>query len=228
MRRTAKPRDGSPLDPRPKRRLYRKICIFSLLLLGAPVLYYFDVHLIVIGYLRNEPCYRSRPATYWGAQIQSRHRWNRHSNEAATRVLITLLAKVNVHPTLDTPIREGDVRALPVLLFLLKDSDPDVRSYAVGFLGMINPPEERTIAAIIEALDDEDFHVRVESIYALGNLGPSARAAVPRLIRLSDQADLLSDQGLLGRVARDNLAEIDPEALKSLKPFNEFQRFQRK
>src|SRR5437899_346577 len=135
-----KSRDAPSLEPRAKRCLYRKTYIFLLVVLAVPVLYYFDVHLIVIGYLRNEPCYRSRPASYWGAQIQSWHRWNRHSNEEPNRTLITVLAKVNIHPMRDIGIREGDEKALPVLLFLLKDSDPDVRSYAVGFLGMIHPP----------------------------------------------------------------------------------------
>ncbi len=170
------PKQSSLADtPRKARRRWEIwICLVLVLL---PLIYFFDIHLIVIGYLRNEPCYRWRPAAYWKAQIQSRYRWLRNSDEPLTHIAIAILIKIKRNPYTDYSFREGDRRALPVLLFLIKDSDADVRSDAVFLLGMIDPPDERTMAAIIEALDDEDFGVRLHSLAALRNLGPSARGS---------------------------------------------------
>jgi hypothetical protein len=189
-------------------------CVVLVLL---PFVYCFDLHFIVIGYLRNEPCYRGRPATYWKAQFQSRNRWRRDSGEEFTRALLIALDKINIHPSVGDPITVGDRSAIPVLLFLVQhsdlahDSDPEVRGEAIGLLGCLDPPDDRAIGPIIDALSSHDMGVRLAAINALQAYGPRARNAVPKLIALADNPTY-------GRDIRQSLKQIDPEELKKLKP----------
>jgi hypothetical protein len=181
------------MEPRRKRRLFCQISIFLLLILASPLVYYFDVYFIVAGYLRNEPCYRLRPATYWRAQIQSKYRWIRDKHELTTNLAIQALSAIGRSPTDGYPLRVGDENALPVLLFLVKDSDENVRKDAISLLGVMDTSDERTIGPIIEGLDDQSVGVREASFCALDGLSAwdplDARlgAAVPRLIRWANE-----------------------------------------
>ncbi len=177
-----------------------------------PFFYLFDLHLIIYGYLKNEPCYRWRPASYWRARIQSAYRWRRHSDEWLTRVTLIVLDKINIHPTADDPIPVGDGSAVLVLLFLARDSDlahnsdADVRGYAVGLLGSLDPSDERAIVPIIEALSSYDMGVRSAALRALQPFGPKARDAVPKILPM-----LKNDYS---GEARHTLDIIDPDGLE--------------
>jgi hypothetical protein len=200
----------------PAKRSWRWQVWVCLIVLLVPLSYCLDLHLVLIGYLRNEPCYRLRPASYWRAQIQSKYRWIRDKDEPATRLAIDLLMKIHRDPTYGYALLEGDQRGIPVLLFLAKDSDEEVRQEAITLLAMIHPCDERTIAPIIDALEDESPGVRAMSLAALDGLAasdpfdPRARAAVPRLIRWANENP--SDS-----VPRSILNRIHPE----LKPLSQ-------
>jgi hypothetical protein len=103
--------------------------------------------------------------------------------------------------------RSGAV--VPVLLELLRDNRPSVRSDAVWALAEVDPPPEEAVSALLEALGDSNCCVRSHAILALGRMGPAARQAVPALARLWEQADYL---------AGDALQKIDPETAKHTHP----------
>jgi hypothetical protein len=197
-----------------KRRWKIWVCCLLVLL---PVIYYFDLHLIVAGYLRNEPCYRWRPASYWRAQIESWYRWQSFGHDTWTeRATLIVLEKLNIDPTPDEPIEVGDRSAVPVLVFLVQQSDlahgynPCVRGHALGRLGRLDPPDDRAIPVITEALSSADMGVRLAAVDALQAYGPKARDAVPKIVPL-----LKNDRS--GQV-RITLEIIDPEHWKSAKP----------
>jgi hypothetical protein len=197
-----------------KRRWKIWTCLVVFLL---PLLYYFDLHLVLVGYLRNEPCYRWRPATYWRAQVESWYRWQSYNNDDwGAGVTLIVLEKLNIDPSLDDPIKVGDRSAVPVLVFLVQQSDlahgynPHVRGYAIGHLSCLDPPDDRAIPAIIEALSSADMSVRWAAVDALQAYGPKGREAVPKIVPL-----LKNDRS--GQV-RITLEIIDPEHWKSAKP----------
>lgn len=68
-------------------------------------------------------------------------------------------------------------RALPSLVALLKDDDPEVRIFAANLLGDIK--DRRAAQDLIRATKDTDSNVRVASTEALGKIGePEAVAAL--------------------------------------------------
>jgi HEAT repeat protein len=60
-------------------------------------------------------------------------------------------------------------RALPSLVDLLKDDDPEVRIFAANLLGDIK--DRRAIQGLISAMKDTDSNVRIASTEALGKIG---------------------------------------------------------
>ena len=68
-------------------------------------------------------------------------------------------------------------RALPSLVALLKDDDPEVRIFAANLLGDIK--DRRAVQDLIRAMKDTDSNVRVASTEALGKIrAPEAVAAL--------------------------------------------------
>jgi HEAT repeat protein len=90
------------------------------------------------------------------------------------------------------PVRVKDYHADPdperrlVLLDLIEDYDPNIRSYAACFLG----DSEEEVAAMVRLLDDEDELVRPNVILTVGRAGPKARAAAPVLARRAQETDM--------------------------------------
>src|SRR5262249_17747399 len=120
---TTSPEESQSGNLRGKRRWRWRLWV-CLVAVVVPVFWYFDLHLVVLGYLRNEPCYRWRPATYWRAQIESWYRWQSYDKDDWwTGVTLIVLYKLNVDPSRDDPIKVGDRSAVPVLVFLVERSD---------------------------------------------------------------------------------------------------------
>lgn len=73
--------------------------------------------------------------------------------------------------------------ALPHLIALLQDANPELRQTAALSLGKIAPPHATT--SLVAALRDAHPRVRQYSAWALGNIGdPASKKAAPALVRL--------------------------------------------
>src|SRR5206468_7921557 len=109
-------------------------------------------------------------------------------------------------------LSKGDRRAIPVLVQLLKDDDPEIRMmvlWAIESIGSRLGPAARKEAApaLVEALKDEDDRVRLLAAWALRNVSPENTEAVPVLIEtLNDK------QNPYRQFAISNLSEMGPNA----------------
>jgi HEAT repeat protein len=72
---------------------------------------------------------------------------------------------------------------LPIVMRLLADRDPHVRSVAAYASAAIGIGSRRVVRALIQGLDDHDGEVRARFAGALGTLGPGAAQAIERLER---------------------------------------------
>jgi HEAT repeat protein len=72
--------------------------------------------------------------------------------------------------------------AVPQVIDLLRDPDPNVRDQACLALGHVGPDAKAAVPHLQKLLDDPDL--RASAIRTLGQIGPDARAAVPQLVAL--------------------------------------------
>jgi hypothetical protein len=88
------------------------------------------------------------------------------------------------------PFDPPDEDELPVLLFMMNDSDGEVRSYAAGYLASFHSrPSDRVIDALIKGLDDLDNRVKSACLTSLCVYGPSARRASAKVVLLLEDPD---------------------------------------
>ncbi len=97
--------------------------------------------------------------------------------------------------------RELGTRAFPALAGLLKDSDPEVRLFAVNILSEIALPE--ALPLLFDAATDKDVNVRVASAEAMGRIGD--RSALGLL------SDALDDEPWVAMAAIHAIGEIGGE-----------------
>jgi len=72
--------------------------------------------------------------------------------------------------------------AVPELMVLLSDEDPEVRSSAAWCLGLIGPTAKDAVPALITAIGtNHSFGDILSGSLALGKIGPEANAAIPFL-----------------------------------------------
>ena len=132
-------------------------------------------------------------------------------------------------------------RALPSLVALLKDDDPEVRIFAANLLGDIK--DRRAVQDLIRATKDTNSNVRVASTEALGKIGaPEAVTALSEALddepwvvmsaikSLGDIGGEEALQVLYGCLERDEYRGItfdaiemagDEEAIENITPFVE-------
>ena len=72
--------------------------------------------------------------------------------------------------------------AVPALIELLTNSDPDVREAATIALGAIKPEPEQAVLPLVQRINDTDGWVRFEAIRAIGQIHRKPELAVPALI----------------------------------------------
>lgn len=77
--------------------------------------------------------------------------------------------------------------AVPSLVKVLSDSDPQVRLQATRSLALIGAPARPAVAELTRLLDDPNEDVRRGAARALGQIGPGASPAVPALLRLLER-----------------------------------------
>ena len=98
-------------------------------------------------------------------------------------------------------------RALPSLIRLMKDDDPEARIFAANLLGNIR--SQRALPILVEGLRDPDVNVRLASTEALGKIGsPSA---------VKPLSEVLPDEPWVAMAAIKSLGDIGgDEALSVL------------
>ncbi len=94
--------------------------------------------------------------------------------------------------------------AVPALLKVLDDGDPETQLRVVETLGLIG--DEAAVPKLIEVLKDHPFDIEVVAAHALGNIGPGAKDATEAL-----EAGLTSEDKILQTVCAHSLAMIYPD-----------------
>ena len=78
---------------------------------------------------------------------------------------------------------------IPLLLDLLQDPDPEIRTRALVALWEIKRKPNVVVPALIRMLGDNDTNVRWQAAYALGEYGEDAREGIPALaLQMNDDA----------------------------------------
>jgi len=72
-------------------------------------------------------------------------------------------------------------QAIPALMELLNDPDPEVRTRAACTLGKIHRHPDQVVPALIPVLNDETPNVRWHAANALSAFGANAKSAIPAL-----------------------------------------------
>jgi HEAT repeat protein len=97
--------------------------------------------------------------------------------------------------------------AVPELLPLLRDPDPELRALTTEVLGGVGQSPE-AVKGLGAALTDPDVNVQQQAALALARLGPAAAAAVPQLVESLTGAQEAETQALAARA----LGDIGPAA----------------
>ena len=97
--------------------------------------------------------------------------------------------------------------AVPALIQLLQDPNPEVRAHAAVALNWIGPGARDAVPALVRALQDDRRRVRQGAAFALFRIGPDAKDAVPVLIKA-----LQDEDPEVRRVAGLALQSVDVDA----------------
>ena len=95
---------------------------------------------------------------------------------------------VDLVETVERALGRIGPRAVPAILPLLNDPNPQTRIAAAKVIGRIGPPAAEAVPALTQMLDDEDEDVRRAAAFALGEIGPAAESAVPALLEMLQSA----------------------------------------
>jgi HEAT repeats len=183
------------------RVLWVALGLLALLAAAGPAGYY------IVLKASGQHFYRGRPTSYWSRETQ---RWLEDETGWSQPILDRFLDWVSP-PSLNRSapaVISLDVSAFPVLVDLLRDGDPRVRWYAIGYLAalleaddMLEMPASRAAATALESVGPEtvlmvaaglgDPHpvVRQHVAFLLGHLGPHARDATSALVRALQDND---------------------------------------
>src|SRR5262245_28600680 len=115
----------------------------------------------VRGWIRGEPFFQGRSASYWEEGLTS------SDPKEKDRVPLAL--------------EQGKEAALPVLLNLLGSPQETVRASAAGILARIGPPAADAVPALLLRLDDSDPYVRAVAAQALAAIKPTAPDVIKAL-----------------------------------------------
>lgn len=101
--------------------------------------------------------------------------------------------------------------AVPALMEVLEDSNPNLRARSVEALGLIGVKAKEVVPALTQALKDSDDDVRAKASEALGAFGAEAESAVASL------TEALEDRIPVVRAnAASSLGAIGPRAIAAL------------
>jgi HEAT repeat protein len=193
----------------------------------------------VRGWVRGEPFYQGRPASYWEEGLidpepkeQMRIPQELESGKAAAVPVLVYLLGSRHEPVrtsaagILTKLGPPAADAVPALLTRFNDDpDPTVRAISAQALGAIKPTDPAVIKAFIGKLhtDDRDFVIR-----PLSNAAADARAAIPDLIEIArdtKQPPVPRWEAIrtLGKIGRDSKPAV-PILIGALKDNDELVR----
>jgi HEAT repeat protein len=216
-----------------RRRLLGALAVLAVLgTLGIPA-----VHWRLYGWIRREPFYQGRPASYFAAEIKrffvapgegrpasSAEEWGRvHLPPRVAYALwgdvlppfdiggwkISGMEVVMIHYP---PAPDPD--SLPVLLALAGDSDARVQWCAAAcLLHFEGKGVEPAVPSLMRMLDSPDPNVRYAAAWTLGSAGAAARPAVPRLRELLSDTTYVDLRTRVADAATEALLGIDPDSV---------------
>jgi hypothetical protein len=154
------------------------------------------VHWRLIGFVKGEAFYQGRPTSYWSTEAFSLqwldaeaggggetcwvdYHWMRPVS-SVEQVLATLNLTTIKHKSDDFVLLNGDSTAIPVLIALLRDPEPQVRQIAAQGLGKVGAGASAAIPAISIACHDENDMVQQQARQALRAIDPEAARKVGR------------------------------------------------
>src|SRR5205823_2709359 len=116
----------------------------------------------VRGWVRGEPFFKGRPASYWEAGL----------NDSDPKEQMRIPQE----------LEGGKAAAVPVLVHLLGSSSETVRALAASMLAKIGPAAEDAAPVLMERLEDPDPTVRAVAVQALGAIKPADPAVIKAFI----------------------------------------------
>jgi hypothetical protein len=217
-----------------KRR--RRLLVALAVLAGLGTLALPAVHWRLYGWLRSEPFYQGRPASYYAGCIRGYYAAPAEERPLSPNgewALMHLPPRVfdvlwnHPPPFLSVRwaaagkdvvrhVRQSSVErdALPVLLALANDDDARVQWWAATCLANFDGEDVKpALPALMRMLDAPDPDVRYVGAWALGSVGSAARPAVPRLRQLlTDPAPIYHRRARVADAAAEALLGIDPDS----------------
>src|SRR5262245_50809448 len=112
----------------------------------------------VRGWVRGEPFFQDRPASYWEESLTS--------------------SDPKEQARAPQALEAGKTNAVPVLVHMLGSPRETVRAGAAGILGKIGVPAADAVPALLARLDDSDPLVRAATIQALADIKPADPAVI--------------------------------------------------
>lgn len=125
----------------------------------APYAYYG-----VRGFLNHEPFFKGMPAGYWRGKITTTSQARKRLSDTLANVSATAARWVAERPS---PLANDDPAAVPVLLYMTRDADPEVRAEVICLLRGKEKYDDEVLKTYRTGMDDEDKRVRHESSVAL-------------------------------------------------------------
>jgi len=115
--------------------------------------------------------------------------------------------------------------AVPALISVLGDKEPNVRYRAVIALGKAGSSSV-AIDALIREIGDSSKDIRYEAISALGNIGEAAALATEPLLKCLDSPDhaMISNAGIALQKIRPKAAVVMPTVMRLLRDGNYTQK----
>jgi hypothetical protein len=173
-----------------RRWLLRAVLLLSVVLAGS--LLSPDVRWPAWGWLHGEALHRRRPTSYWAGRLR-RKPLTLVAEDTYPTVLLSLGDSAPSWAQWENALRlrlglsevpSGEVfldghdsaSAVPVLITLLKDDDPQVHDVAAFCLSIMGPEARKAVPALVEALKDDDANVRAAAAEALKAIDPQAAA----------------------------------------------------
>jgi HEAT repeats len=174
-----------------RRRLLRAVLLLAVVLVGA--LHSPGVRWRLWGWLHGEAFHRGRPTSYWAGRMRGNQRAlvSEDMDPAGPAVRVYLAVSAPPWAPWENALRlrlglsevppeevlldgHDSASAVPVLITLFKDDDPQVHDAAAFCLSILGPESRKAVPALVGALKDDDANVRAAAAQALKRIDPQA------------------------------------------------------